>query len=304
MGFYEELMKNTESFALTLNEAKKFHSKYEIFYKNRLSKKILNKPKEIDDYSFHPQITSFNNKSAEFLKFSTRPNEKIEDVLIAEKAKIQKKIEKIRTVIEEKQMDECTFQPFIQQMPEEFKITRTDDKQDLSSEYFKLKKDPQFENSHKGVFLHDLSKVYNEKKLVISQTMKEKQKQKELETCSFTPKIDKKVFEKSKNFMTPKPKVIKKTNSKTPNLIQIAKKKLIKKSKINSNLDSFEVISTENGISKIAVKTKKISEILDFDLKTDDPTNTVLDFSSKFKLLKDEEYKLVKQLTLLKYQSN
>ena len=322
MGFYEDWMNNPETKRLTfsLQDVKRVHKKFDLFYNNRISaihKNSANKTiREVSEYSFQPHIGLINDKLAESFKVQNRPSGKLEDILIAETEKKNKKIEELRLRIEEAKMEECSFNPMIEQMPDNFKIYGTlEDKEDLASEYFKLLNSPGFENKHKGLFLHNLSKIYKDKKEVIINETKEKEIQKELENCTFAPQLEKRIYPEDYNQdiivkpkelkSQPKPKkIIKQEENKKQ--ISPVKKKIMKKKNSNEECDDnlfFNVISTEEGIAKISIKTENNNEILEFDLKNDDPTSAVMAFSSRIGLEKNDEYKLVKKLTLLKYSS-
>ena len=320
MGFYEEWMKNAyiNNKILSQQEVKKIHKKFDLFYRNRSSAAYKNTGhktlKDVNEYSFHPHIGIMTDKLADSFKLQNRQIGKVEDILIAEKEKKIKKIEELRLKIEEENMEECSFNPMIEQMPDDFRIYGNfEGKEDLASEYFKLLNDPGSENQHKGVFLYNLSKIYKEKKSSILHELKEKDIIKELKDCTFAPHLEKRVYPdeyKQDEYIKPKEikiqpsKIIKKEEKKQSSPV---KKKIAnnKKKIIGSEGDfSFKVINKLQGIAKISVSTGKINEILEFNIKDDDPTNVVMTFSTKAGLKKEDEYKLVKKLTLLKYAND
>lgn len=306
IGFYEDWME-TNIIGLSLQEVKKIHKKFDLFYTNRTSvinKISFHKPsKEFNEYSFQPDIKSAPEKVNEEFKIA-RASNKLEDVLIAEKEKVQKKIEELRQQRDLEVMEECSFNPITENMPEEFRVYGSIDKEDLTSEYFKLIKSPESEHQHKGLVLYNLSKVYKEKKEVIAMTCKEKEILKELESCTFTPHLEKRIFPEDfiKKEVSPKkvkPKIQKMAPSKSEKKIPPP---IVKVQTDGKDLNFFNVISKKDGIAKISVKVGDLVKVLDFNTHLDDPTNVVMAFSSKFGLKKDSEYKLVKKLTILKYE--
>lgn len=322
MNFYEDWMGQNDEDRLTLSlaESKKLHKKYDLFYKNRsqpLKNPSLNKSlKENDEYSFHPQIGAISEHLYEHSK-SSRNTGKIEDHLIAEKNRIFKKIEEKRILIEELDMEECSFHPVIEAMPESSKTARNYDKDDLATEYFKQINTPENDNKHRGLFLHDLSKIYKSKRQFIITNEKEKACKKELESCTFTPYIAKRSLT-GENF----PSSVKKTEKNQRKKPEVKKKiKLISTKKKNNDMqveenreileteefkeedqkEFFRVIGIVDGVATISLNLEHFCETLQFNLENDDPASAVMDFSARYCLKKEKEYKLVKKLTLLKY---
>lgn len=324
MGFYEDWMGQADEdrLVLTQPESKKLHKKFDLFYKNQSlhNKNPLNKSlKDYEDCSFHPHIGAISEHFYENSK-SHRYIGKIEDHLLSQKDLVSKKIEEKRILIEELDMEECSFHPVIETMPESCKSSRNFDKEDLTTEYFKQLKSPDYDNKHRGLFLHDLSKVFKEKKQHIIASEKEKAHKKELELCTFTPHLVKRIFP-GENLTEPakkSEKIIKKKfeTQKKNQLINPRKKPSVEtqveenreileteESKEEDQREFFKVVSNANGIAKISINLGDNCEILDFSLETDDPASCVMAFSARFSLQKDQEYKLVKKLTLLKYTS-
>lgn len=323
MGFYEDWMGQADNGRLVISQAdfKKIHTKYDLFYRNR-SVSVHKNPntkssKDIEEYSFHPQIGGISENLYEPAK-SRRYNGKIEDYLIAEKQKVSQKIEEKRVVLEELGMEECSFHPMIEILPESCKTARNFDKEDLATEYFKQINSPDVEYKHKGEFLHELSKVYKAKKQFIITNEKEKAWKRELEPCTFTPHLEKRILPgESLSATVKKPeKTIKKAqdSKKKPKLINPRKKSAAEllaeepkeileteESKEEDQKEFIKVVSNTKGLAKISVNLAGDCQYLDFNLKSDDPASVVMSFSAKFKLEKDQEYKLVKKLTLLKY---
>jgi len=80
--------------------------------------------------------------------------------------------------------------------------------------------------------------------------------------------------------------------------------KTMEEPKSKENLDSFfTLLKCMKGIATILINTSKCKETIEFNFKEEDPACVVLDFSSRHGLNKDEEYKLVKELTLIKYKN-
>ena len=322
MGFYEESLSNWDIKSTVLNpkEVAKIHKKFELFYSNRASaasgKSISKAEKEQNKYSFQPQIGVISSRLSESSKTLQRYNGKIEDSLIAEKEKVNRKLDELRLKKEVEVMEECSFNPMIEQMPEEFRIYGNTDKDDLATEYFKLANNPEFEKQHKGIFLHNLSKVYKDKKEVIKSIAKGKEIEKELENCTFAPHLEKRIFpeddmleeEHIKKREVAKPVVQKISPVKKHEIKCIKPSKVVKapardKKEGAKDIEGFHITSNKNGVVKITIRIGSSTETLDFKLKDDDPTHAVMAFSNKFGLHKDAEYKLVKELTVLKYES-
>ncbi|OMJ82215.1 hypothetical protein SteCoe_17178 [Stentor coeruleus] len=322
MNFYEDWMSQSDEdrLFLSLAESKKLHKKYELFYKNRsqpFKNPSLNKSlKENDDYSFHPQIGAISEHLYEHSK-SSRNNGKIEDHLISEKSRIYKKIEEKRILIEELDMEECSFNPVIEAMPESSKTARNYEKDDLATEYFKQLNTPENDNKHKGLLLHDLSKIYKTKRQFIITNEKEKSCKKELDFCNFTPYIAKRSMtgenfpssmKKSEKNQRKKPEAKKKikliSTKKKINDVQAEENREILETeefKEEDQKEFFRVISIIDGVATISLNLEHFCETLQFNLENDDPASTVMDFSARYCLKKEKEYKLVKKLTLLKY---
>jgi hypothetical protein len=200
MGFYEDWMGTSDTDRLTLSsyESNKLHIKFDLFYTNRISvinKSTANKSyKASYEYSFHPQTIAESQQLAENWRVQHRSGGKIEDMLIAEKARTIKKIEEKRAALDEELLEECSFQPIIEQMPEEFRVYGLYAKEDLTAEYFKLLNDPKFQNSHKGNILYEVSKIMKEKKETKAAESKKQQLDEELKDCTFAPKLEERIF--------------------------------------------------------------------------------------------------------------
>lgn len=328
MGFYEDWMEVPDGNRLVLTnyEAHKLHTKFDLFYTNRVSiinKSTVNKSYKVNyEYSFHPQTVIESEVLAKNWRSQHRGGGKIEDLLIAEKAKTQKKLEEKRQIIEEQKLDECSFQPMIEQMPEEWRVYGIYDKEDLTSEYFKMMNDPKFQNAHKGVVLHDLAKIMNQRKEEKINDLHRMMQEKEIENCTFNPKLEERIF--------PSDYVPTEIKHKKSDSLQIrntnARKKMnndVKgQQKKNSNLglknrngedlskDDDELVvkknkwpileSNDGDIAVFSVVLPKSTERLVFNIKSDDPALKVMEFSRVHELKKGEEYRLVKELTILK----
>lgn len=319
MGFHEDWMENSENtkISLTLNESKKLHVKYEIFYKNRIKfikqYSSCRSIKENNEYSFRPNTSFVEDSTLDNIRAKKRSGTVFEDHLIAEKNRKLQKISEKKAQAEEDIMKECSFRPVIQEMPKQFKSYPRDGKEDLSSEYFKLLNNPSFENTHKTIFLHDLSKTYKEKKEIIVKNQKQKEIIKELEICTFSPQLEKRIFPSDgpqTQKASEKPQIKKPTKriiqkSAVPKVKASPPKVIIEKKPVEkASAKFFNIISRTDDIAKIGVKVGDSLEILEFNIENDDPTNIVIKFSSMHELKKNEEYKLVKQLTLLKYTND
>ncbi|OMJ69045.1 hypothetical protein SteCoe_33341 [Stentor coeruleus] len=331
MGFYEDWMAIPEGnqLVLTSYEANKIHIKFDLFYTNRVSvvnKSTVNKSYKTNyEYSFHPQTVLESESLAKNWRSQNRTGGRIEDMLIAEKVKTQKKIEEKRQINEEQALDECTFQPIIEQMPEEWRVYGVYEKEDLTAEYFKMMNDPKFQNVHKGVLLHDLAKVAKQRKETKMNDKQKNQDEKELENCTFAPKLQERIF--PKDYLQPeikskplyekpeRPSLSDKTK-KSPRPSEVkspSKETLASEAKLKAYNDLKNLISepekkpkwpfleSNNGeIAIFSIVLPKSTEKLAFNIKNDDPASKVMEFSKIHNLKKEEEYRLVKELTLLK----
>ena len=224
-------------------------------------------------------------------------------MLIAEKAKIQKKIEDKRAALEEEMLEECSFQPIIEQMPEEFRVYGVFDKEDLTAEYFKHVNDPKFRNTHKGVILHDLSKKVKEKKEIIANEIKQQELEKELENCTFAPKLEERIFPQDFSPDEFKSSLVSQSKASFKGKINTeAKNKNFdnKKNSFSQGPKTIKLESNDGEIAVFAISVGNVVEKLKFNVKNDDPTSQVLEFSKNFGLSKGDEYRLVKELTLVK----
>ncbi|OMJ94962.1 hypothetical protein SteCoe_1825 [Stentor coeruleus] len=319
MGFYEDWMEVPDGNRLVLTnyEAHKLHTKFNLFYTNRVSiinKNTTNKEYKVNyEYSFHPQTIIESEILAKNWRSQHRGGGKIEDLLIAEKAKTQKKLEEKRQLMEEQELDECSFQPMIEQMPEEWRVYGIYDKGDLTSEYFKMMNDPKFQNAHKGVVLHDLAKIINQKKEEKNNDLHRMMQEKEIENCTFNPKLEERILPSS--YVSTEIKH-KKSNSLQIKNINTRKKMnndVINQQRKNKNWEKdddnesgikknkWPVLESNNGdIAVFSVVLPKSTERLEFNIKSDDPALKVMEFSRVHELKKGEEYQLVKELTILK----
>ncbi|OMJ89201.1 hypothetical protein SteCoe_8677 [Stentor coeruleus] len=355
MGFYEDWMSVSDEnrLALTNCDANKIHAKFDLFYTNRVSvinKSTVNKSYKTNyDYSFHPQTVMESESLAKNWRSQNRAGGKIEDVLLAEKAKTQKKLEEKRLELEEHALDECSFQPIIEQMPEEWRVYGQYEKEDLTSEYFKIMNDPKFQNTHKGVALHDLAKVMKQRKDEKSNTTKKIKEEKELEDCTFSPKLKERIFPKDYLPCEFKPKPLyekpekssfnegsersprmseksPRMSEKSPRMSEKSPKMSEKSPRMSEKGEKFasddkikayndlkklaeenvvktkwpELVSNNEGVAVFSIKLPKSTERFEFNINNDDPASRVMEFSKIHGLKKEEEYRLVKELTLLK----
>lgn len=316
MGFYEDWMAGEDPSRLMLSpsDANKIHTKFDLFYSNRVSivnKSTLNKSyKNNYEYSFHPQTVIESQALAKAWRSQNRAGGKIEDMLIAEKAKTLKKLEEKRQIMEEQALDECSFQPLIEQMPEEFRTYGLYEKEDLTSEYFKLLNDPKFQNKHKGILLHDLAKVVKQRKETMHSDNQKKKEENELESCTFNPKLEDRIF--PNDYSPPEPRPKKHSFEESPKKSMTSSfasdskakgfndMKKISESGAASPVKNPRVISNNGNMAVVGVTLAGKEEKLNFDIQNDDPSIKVLEFSQQFGLKKEMEYKLVKELTLLK----
>lgn len=319
MGFYEDWMGFTEGERLSLGsyEANKIHLKFDLFYSNRISvvnRSTVNKSyKASYEYSFHPQTIAESQVLAQTWREQNRTGGKIEDMLIAGKAKTEKKLEEKRAILEEELLEECSFQPIIEQMPDEFRVYGLYDREDLTSEYFKLLNNPNSQYTHKGLLLHDLSKISKQRKLTKANEVLQEKLDKELENCTFAPKLEERLFPQEYSIPEPKseekPKkvLVKKEPSKAEsklaayqNLKDLAEKE-VEKPKVQKK-DKLEITvqSNDGKTAVLCINLPSGSEKLEFDVVKDDPAFKVMEFTKKHGLKKEEEYSLVKELTLLK----
>ena len=333
MGFHESWMSDSDysTYTISPRSGKKLHQKFHLFYANRTtsqhkfsSSRIM---KDSNETTFQSNISSFG-KVPLTCRSSMRFEGKIEDHLISERERISKKIEEKRSQIFEEEMEHCSFHPLIEHMPEELKVQRAD-KADLATEYFKQLNNSDLQYKHRGLFLHDLSKVFKDKKHEIASSHKEKELIKELEVCTFAPHTDKKVFPEDLEGLDKRPQKKKKIlclvkkpandkdkgrkslevfnhyQSKSSDFKSSDKsEKAVEEPKTKENNESFfSLLKCMKGVASILVNTGKGKEMIEFNFKEDDPARVVLEFSSEFGLNKDQEYKLVKELTLIKYKN-
>lgn len=178
MGLYEDWMEN---FKISREIAGKLHKKYEFFYKNRLlvTNKSSQSGKGANDYSFMPEKYSQNDELAEKWKSVHREPGRIEDNLIAECAKKEKKIQLMKQKIEAEQLKECSFKPKTEELPAIY----VKNSNDYSKEGIDSK------STHKGVVLYTLANKNKEKKENFAKSSKALQEEKELEECTFSPNI-------------------------------------------------------------------------------------------------------------------
>ena len=317
MGFYEDWMGSYDPsrLVLTPQEANKIHVKFDLFYSNRVSivnKSTLNKSyKNNYDYSFHPQTVIESENMAKCWRSQNRTGGKIEDMLIAEKAKTLKKLEEKRAIMDEQALDECSFQPIIEQMPEEFRTYGLFEKEDITAEYFKLLNEPKFQNKHKGIILHDLAKIVKQRKETISSENSKKREELELENCTFAPKLEDRIF--PSGYSPPEPR--KKISENSPKAkfsgsfassdSKVKASHDLKKKADNENepvtaTKNPRIISNNGTVAVVGITVGGKEEKLSFNISQDDPSIKVLEFSQQFGLKKEMEYKLVKELTLLK----
>lgn len=331
MGFHEEWMLDPDYTNLTVTPfaATKMHQKFCLFYTNRTTaqhKFSTSRAGKGNDENPSRVQTSALGRGPLTCRASMRFEGKLEDYLIAEKERVAQKIEEKRILLNEEQMEECSFHPLIEPMPESSKISRIE-KEDLASEYFKQLNSPDSTYTHRGLFLHDLSKAYKDKKQEIANFHREKELKKELEVCTFAPKLEKRVFPEDPDQIPekkPKKKKILCLTKKVPekprksldpypgrNFSSDLQKpvfkqneKLMEEPKSKENLDNFfTLVKCMKGIATILINTSKSKETIEFNFKEEDPACVVLDFSSRYGLNKDQEYKLVKELTLIKYKN-
>lgn len=323
MGFYEDWMGVSEGNRLVMTsfEANKIHIKFDLFCANRISvinKSTVNKSyKTKYEYSFHPQTVMESETLAKNWRSQHREGGKIEDMLIAEKAKTEKKLEEKRQIMEEQALDECSFQPIIEQMPEEWRVYGVYEKEDLTAEYFKMINDPKFQNVHKGVLLHDLAKIMQQRREAQSSDVQKIRDEKEVENCTFSPKLEERIYPKDYEPPEPKQKSIMSPNIKRlegnrgtgkSSMEKFASEDKIKAYNDLKNMSDepvkkakWPLLESNNGeIAVFSVVLPKSTEKLVFNIVNDDPAFKVMEFSKAHGLKKEEEYRLVKELTLLK----
>ena len=174
-----------EFYKVSKEEVIKLHKKYKSFYKNRISvtnKSNINQSyKNIVDYSFQPELFSQNDELAEKWRNNHREPGKIEDNLLAEQAKKEKKLQQLKQKFDAEQYKECSFKPKTEELPTHYIKSTTD--------YSKISDELDPKQTHKGVILYTLASKNKEKKEKNSKTSKEIQEEKDLEECTFSPNI-------------------------------------------------------------------------------------------------------------------
>jgi hypothetical protein len=185
MGLYEDWMSTeTQIHNISREEALKLHKKYEKFYKNRnstMNKSNMNQSfKNTIDYSFQPEKIANSDELAEKWRNSHREPGKIEDSLIAEQAKKEKKIKQLKQKIDAEALKECSFKPKTEELPSIY-IKSTKDYSDIVPQDLK--------STHKGVILYKLAEKNKNKKNENILSARELQEQKELEECTFSPNV-------------------------------------------------------------------------------------------------------------------
>lgn len=180
MGFFEDwMMLDTQFFKITKEDAQKIHKKYEQLYKNRtlvtLKSTVNQSFKNNVEYSFTPEKIAQSKELAEKWRSTHREPGSIEQSLLAEKLKKDKKLSKLKEQIEQEKLKECSFKPKTEELPKSY----------IKSERIL---DVDGKSAHKGLELYILAGKNKEKKEKLK-TSKEIQEEKELEECTFKPSI-------------------------------------------------------------------------------------------------------------------
>lgn len=180
MGFFEDWMLTESPKArFTKEEVQKFHKKNEQLYKNRtlvtLKSNINQSIKYTVDYSFQPEKFAQSQELAEKWRSTHREPGSIEQALLAEKARKDKKLNELKKKFEQDELKECSFKPKTEELPKSY----------IKSERIL---DGDTKNAHKGLELYTLASKNKEKKDKMK-TSKEIQEEKELEECTFKPNI-------------------------------------------------------------------------------------------------------------------
>ena len=199
MGLFEDWMSadTLETFKVSREEAAKLHKRFEQLYKNKISvagkNNINQSSKNAADYSFQPERITQNDELADKWRNSHREAGKIEDTLLAEHAKKEKKLKQLKQKFEAEQLKECSFKPKTEELPASYIRANTD--------YSKISESLDPKSTHKGIILYTLANKNKEKKEKIAKTSKEMQEEKELEQCTFSPQILDKTEGRFNSFM-------------------------------------------------------------------------------------------------------
>jgi hypothetical protein len=179
---YQSAVYTNSDEAISPEETDYIHSQYFLFYENRqsvINKSSVNRSVNAEENSFIPEICPKSRAITQHISLD-KINQK----------KSQKKMEMIKEV-EEKTLEECTFQPTITLSYQ--KNTKKDIKSPILKEYLQIPTS----SAHRGELLYNYSTLIREKKEMIMKQEKLKTEEKELAECTFAPKIDFKNPEKS-----------------------------------------------------------------------------------------------------------
>ncbi|OMJ89957.1 hypothetical protein SteCoe_7742 [Stentor coeruleus] len=186
MGLWEEWMES-ESIQVKISkeETIKLHKKYKQLYTNRCdvtNKSTINQTfKNLNEPTFQPEMIAQSNELAEKWRSAHREPGKIEDNLLSEQSKKEKKIQQLKQKAEAEQLKECSFKPKTEELPSIYTKSTHD--------YSKLGEGIDPRSTHKGVILYNLAEKNKEKKEQLVKTSKEKQEKEDLEECTFAPKV-------------------------------------------------------------------------------------------------------------------
>ena len=236
MGFFEDWMTlDTQSFKITKEDVQKIHKKYEQLYKNRTLVKLKSSANQsfkntVDYYTFQPEIIAQSNELSEKWRSTHREPGSIEQSLLADKLKKDKKLSKLKEQIEQEKLRECSFKPKTEELPKSY----------IKSERVF---DVEGKSTHKGLELYTLASKNKEKKDKL-RTSKEIQEEKELGECTF------------------KPSILEKTTGNFPSFYQ--------RLEINSELREKQVLSPSSNKKLVSPRnnTKKVVPALNSPPKT------------------------------------
>ena len=160
------------NFSVTKDDVLRIHKVFISFYENRqLSTQII-KQLQGEEFSFKPRLNPGTESLAKEVqkRAGSLFSQKREEYLQEEKKKTQEKIEKIKKEKEEKEAKDCTFRP---------NIKKSASKTEIASD------------SHRTLSLYEKSKDIKEKKEQQMKTLLEQEIEKNMNECTFAPKIEK-----------------------------------------------------------------------------------------------------------------
>lgn len=268
MGLWEEWMEG-ESIQVKISkeETMKLHKKYKQLYSNRCdvtNKSTINQTfKNLVEPTFQPEMIAQSDELAEKWRSTHREPGKIEDNLISEQSKKEKKIQQLKQKAEAEQLKECSFKPKTEELPSIYTKSTHD--------YSKLAEGIDPRSTHKGVILYNLAEKNKEKKEQLVKSSKEKQEKEALEECTFAPKVLEKNMGNINDFvqrMQAREELKEKKSISSPK--ELGKgAKIVKSPRSNRKTSPKKVLEEESHLESIteAKEDKEISPNVNFNEK-------------------------------------